>query len=291
MDVHAVAAYLHINEKKVYELASKRELPGTKVTGKWLFPKELVDQWLIESSHAGVLADRLLITGSDDPLLQRAIWELTGSLGAHGIVSYTACGTKLGLALLAAGRADVCGLHWGPAEESAVRHPALLQVHSSHSQWILVRACRRQQGLMVRREYWEDGVGIDELLRRSLRWVFRQQGAGTQRFLEEVSARQNVELGRFQVVARARSEREAASMIALGAADLAPGVCAAAREFGVGFVPVGWECFDLALRRGTYFRTMFQQLMDVLRGAAVQQAAELLGGYDLSETGRLVWSR
>ena len=41
-----VAQYLSVNEKMVYTLVSDKKLPATKVTGKWLFPSHLVDQWI-----------------------------------------------------------------------------------------------------------------------------------------------------------------------------------------------------------------------------------------------------
>lgn len=69
MNAKLVAEYLDLNEKKVYALANDGLLPATKVTGKWLFPKAMLDKWLLESCHNGVLNDRLLIAGSDDPLL------------------------------------------------------------------------------------------------------------------------------------------------------------------------------------------------------------------------------
>ena len=60
MSVRQVAEYLHINEKKVYSLVSEGKLPASKLTGKWLFPRQLVDQWVLESTHGGLLTDRLL---------------------------------------------------------------------------------------------------------------------------------------------------------------------------------------------------------------------------------------
>ncbi|MDH3640206.1 MAG: helix-turn-helix domain-containing protein, partial [Gammaproteobacteria bacterium] len=45
LDVKQVAAYLHINTKKVYALVGEGKIPATKVTGKWLFPRKLIDQW------------------------------------------------------------------------------------------------------------------------------------------------------------------------------------------------------------------------------------------------------
>ena len=43
MTTKEVAAYLRIKERRVYELLRQRAIPCTKVTGKWLFPKQLID--------------------------------------------------------------------------------------------------------------------------------------------------------------------------------------------------------------------------------------------------------
>ena len=72
MSVKQVASYLQINEKKVYALVGDGMIPASKITGKWLFPKDLVDQWLLESCHGGLLTDRMLIAGSDDPAATEA---------------------------------------------------------------------------------------------------------------------------------------------------------------------------------------------------------------------------
>ena len=41
-----VARHLGVNEKMVYALISEKGLPASKVTGKWVFPQHLVDQWV-----------------------------------------------------------------------------------------------------------------------------------------------------------------------------------------------------------------------------------------------------
>ena len=40
MNTKDVAAYLGINEKQVYALIKAGRIPGTRVTGKWVFPKK-----------------------------------------------------------------------------------------------------------------------------------------------------------------------------------------------------------------------------------------------------------
>lgn len=289
LSVKQLASYLQINEKKVYLLAGEGTLPGTKITGKWLFPRELVDQWLLEASHGGVLTDRLVVTGSDDPLLQRVVVNLTAEVQGHALVNFTPTGSQLGLKLLASGRADVAAIHWGPVEESHLRHPALLQEFVQHAQWVLVRAFVREQGLLIapRVDYSPQDFG--ELFARNLRWAFRQQGSGSQRFLQETAIRHGVDLSRLAVTHVAKSEREAASLLAMGDADIAPGVHGAATEFGLEFIPTGREAFDLALPRRVYFRTLFQRLLEELRGEQTRALAESLNGYDLTPCGRIIW--
>ncbi len=290
MTVRQVAAYLQVNEKKVYSLVQEGKIPATKLTGKWLFPRDLVDQWLLESSHGGLLTDRIVVAGSDDPLLFRAISRIAASLQARALISYTATGSQLGLALLANRRADVCGIHWGPAAESYQRHPALLRQFAQAGEWVLVRLYRREQGLLISPGLWSPDDGIEGLFRGNVRWVERQEGAGSQRFLRELLSRHDLDPADRRITGRASTEREAASLIAIGQAEVGPGIRASAGEFGLDFLPIGWEAFDLALHRGIYFRGLFQHLLDYLRSSDCRRQATMLGGYDLSEPGMIVWT-
>jgi len=46
LNTREIAQFLNINEKMVYTLIAEKGLPATKATGKWLFPRHLVEQWL-----------------------------------------------------------------------------------------------------------------------------------------------------------------------------------------------------------------------------------------------------
>lgn len=290
MSVRQLADYIQINEKKVYSLVCEGQIPGTKVTGKWLFPRELIDRWLMESSHGGVLTDRLVLAGSDDPLVNRVVTAFAHEMQEHALVNYTGTGTSLGLALLAQRRADACAIHWGPADESMNRHPALLRRYAQHREWLLLRMCFREQGLMVARNLADKAQNIRTLLTQSLRWVMRQQGAGSQRFFHEITARFDIDENTLNVVEHAFTEREAAASVSMGLADVAPGTRAAATEFNLLFLTAGWEAFDLVVPRNVYFRTLFQQLLDQLHSTKSQALANQLGGYDFSQFGTLIWA-
>ncbi len=288
LSVKQVAAYLQLNEKKVYALVNEGRIPATKVTGKWMFPRELIDRWMMDSAHGGLLTDRLVVAGSDDPLLYRVVTAFARDVNALAQVSYTPTGTRLGLDLLQANRVDVSALHWGPADESRIRHPALLRQQPQHRNWVLIRAFRREQGLMVRPGMARDVSDPQALMTPGYRWVQRQSGAGAQRFLMEIRKTARVH-GELNVTATALSEREAACAIVLDQADVAPGARPAATEAGLDFVPFGMEAFDFALPRNIWFRRLFQELLGRLQSGECRRIADLLGGYDFSESGELVW--
>lgn len=285
LTVREAAAYLRLNEKKLYELANSREIPAARVGGKWLFPRALLDHWLLEQAHGGVLTDRLLLTGSDDPLLAATVAALAPQLGGEAFVAYSPTGTLPGLELLARRRADACALHWGGADHSATQHPLLLRRFTAHTRWTLVRLAYREQGVILRRGLEVDG--IETLAAFDYRWAMRQAGAGSRHFLESALSARGFRPEDCMVVAQAYTEREAAGLIAREEADCAPGTRAAAAEFGLGFLALGWEAFDLALPRETVFRKLFQQLLQTYGSAPMQTLAARLGGYDLSPLGRL----
>ena len=289
MSVKQVADYLHLNEKKIYALVSEDRIPATKITGKWMFPRELIDKWMFDSSHGGLLTDRLVVAGSDDPLLYRVVLDYATATGPYALISYSPTATQLGLNLLESRRIDVCGVHWGPDSESHIRHPALLKQHSESRNWVLIHAFRREQGLMLKQNDVLQKLSVKEIFNSRLRWSLRQSGAGAQRFLMEQLCRFNLNVDDLNCITTALSEREAAASIAMGAADIAPGVRAAATEYGLDFISFGWESFDLAIPKAIWFRHLFQELITRLKSPACQQQADRLTGYDLSKAGELVW--
>jgi len=289
MSVKEVAEYLHLNEKKIYALVNEQKIPATKVTGKWMFPRELIDRWMLNSTHGGLMTDRLVIVGSDDPLLYRIVMQFTKDVGNHALITYSPSGTRLGLDLLQSARADICGIHWGPKTESQMRHPALLSQFSHHRHWVLIHAFRREQGLMVHPDLLKFKDNPRELFNPQYRWAMRQQGAGAQRFLMEMLSQYELNTNNLTSNIEALSEREAAAAIAMKQADVAPGARAAAHEFGLEFISFGWESFDLTLPREIWFRRLFQEMISRLRSQPTQIMAEQLQGYDLSNSGELVW--
>lgn len=283
LTVKQAAAYLHLNEKKIYALIQEGRMPATKATGKWLFPKRLLDEWLTETAHGGALADRLIIGGSDDPLLAHAVASFAQHVAEEAIVAYCPGGTRVGLTQLARRRANVAAIHWGEAAQAGLLHQRLIEEYPGHDEWVLVRFAERRQGIMLRPGLGH-GDAPSSLAGRELRWLRRAPGAGSQHFFEARLASHGL-APRYTLAAS--SERHAAYLISRGLADCGPGAEAAAAEFGLGFLPLGTEAFDFVLPRPVFFRTLFQRLLEHLASGEIRELAERLGGYDLTELGKL----
>ncbi len=57
LTVSELAEYLKLSRAKVYQMAQRGELPGTKLGTHWRFRKDLIDRWLEEQmirNHHGI---------------------------------------------------------------------------------------------------------------------------------------------------------------------------------------------------------------------------------------------
>ena len=87
-----------------------------------------------------------------------------------------------------------------------------------------------------------------------------------------------------------RTEDEAVQSVRRGDADVTLGLESVARSYGLRFVPLVQERFDLLVDRKAYFDPAMQDLLAFCHDPAFRQRAESLGGYDLADFGRVVWN-
>jgi putative molybdopterin biosynthesis protein len=79
-----------------------------------------------------------------------------------------------------------------------------------------------------------------------------------------------------------------AAAVAADRADCGLGVLAAARAFGLDFVPVAREPYDLVLERETAAEELVAPLWELFESPAFRAEVEGLGGYDTGEMGRRI---
>lgn len=287
LTVPELAQLLHVNEKKIYQLAGEGDLPGTKITGKWIFPRHLIEDWITENSHGGALTDRLIVTGSDDRLVNHVCNQMAIDHQQSALFSYSPCGTRHGLRMLDTRRADACFINWGAADSSARRHLGLMRAYKNHSSWIIVRCLQRSQGFILSRKFQKD-LDANQLLDTkqllndtSLKWAHRSSDAGATRFLEDVCTTHNCNYADLDLSYACNTERDAAAAVNTGDANITCGTHAAAHEFQLPFIPLAAVSLDMVMTRRTYFRSLTQLFFNTLTNDNTRTTAMRMGGYNL----------
>lgn len=294
LTVPQLAQLLHVNEKKIYQLAGVGEIPGTKVTGKWIFPRQLIEDWLLENSHGGVMHDRLLIAGSDDRLIQQLCNVAATEWQQQALISYSPTGTRHGLRMLDTGRIDACFINWGASEASARRHMGLLRRYRNHQSWVIVRCLQRNQGLLHARaqDDTRESATADRVSQligdTRLRWAMRPDDSGTTRLLEDLCSVQGNSCSSLLTSICCDSETTAAAALNRGDADLCCAGQSIARDFGLHYLPIADVSLDLVMTRKTYFRTLVQDFIARLLDTDTHRLAENLGGYTVLPASQLL---
>jgi len=296
LSVKELANLLHINEKKVYQLAALGDIPCTKVTGKWLFPTQLVMDWIEQNSHGGALEDRLVLSGADDLLLDRVCRRLSLDLGRSASMSYNPSGSMHGLRLLAARRTDACFFHWGSSQANDRRHFGLLRNFREHTQWVTVRCFYRTEGLALSTEAANSLSSLQgetensslatlrALAKRKLRWAQRHHESGTQRLLSDLCEQCDLDMDNLGKQANYYAgERETATAILHDQADIALTSEAVAREYSLTFVRLDTIAIDLVLSRKTFFHPIVQQLLKQLLHTSDSVQKQWTTSYQLPE--------
>ncbi|MBM4325257.1 MAG: helix-turn-helix domain-containing protein, partial [Deltaproteobacteria bacterium] len=119
MSTKEVATYLSIHEKQVYALIKSKRIPSTRVTGKWVFPRKLIDDWIESNAKTGLeqakqkskrIEGALLASGSNDPILDMLQTYLKESHPEFYIFSANT-GSTDGLKALNMGYTDIAWSH------------------------------------------------------------------------------------------------------------------------------------------------------------------------------------
>jgi putative molybdopterin biosynthesis protein len=253
----------------------------------------------VEGHHAGEEVDISLLRslpeiegtvvaiGSHDPILDLAASELR-TRDPRITLASSNVGSLGGLIALRDGLCHLAGSHLLEPQTGAYTIPYVDQMLPGRD-IAIVRLVHREQGLIVAPGNPLGLSGIADLARPGLRYVNRQRGAGTRVLLDYELQRAGIDAAALSGYSREEPTHLAvAAAIAADRADCGLGVQAAARAFGLDFVPVAREPYDLVLERATAESERLAPLWALMESAAFRAAVEALGGYDTGEMGRRI---
>jgi len=128
-----------------------------------------------------------------------------------------------------------------------------------------------------------------DLARPGIRLINREEGAGSRRLLDAELKRAGVHGGKVTGYGNcATGHLPAAWHVHAGLADCCVATRAAARAFGLSFLPLISERYDFVLRKEHLHLATAVRLLDVLAQARLRRELEEVGGYDTRNTGQRI---
>jgi molybdate-binding protein/DNA-binding XRE family transcriptional regulator len=217
-------------------------------------------------------ANRLLIAGCDPALSLLA--RHARETGVDVILAN--CNSARSMEWLRGGKIDIAGSH---VHEPIARARAFSAV--TFALW--------QEGFVVRRGNPKAIRSVADLTNPRVRFVNRDEGSGSRKLFDSLIEAAGIRPSRVRGHDTTMPGHLAAAWaVASGAADCCIAAGSAARRFGLDFVPLATERFELVLHKRDVSNRAVQNLFEVLNRARFRRELEMIAGYDVSRAGETV---
>jgi len=228
---------------------------------------------------------RLVLAGCDPAtgLLARMVEKISGV----EIVS-AAASSKLALTWLSEGKVHIAGSHLEDPKTGEFNLP-FIRKQFPDEDFSVITFARWEEGLVIASGNPKGVRKIEDLARKKVRFVNREPGSGSRGLLDKLLQESGMEAKNVQGYDRiAYGHLAAAYCVVSREADVCLATRSAAQTFGLHFIPLHSERYDLVMRKRTADLPAVKAFLDVLQRATLRRKLEVLAGYDTSETGTLV---
>jgi putative molybdopterin biosynthesis protein len=295
MSTREVAQFLDVNEKMIYSLISEKELPATKITGKWLFPKHLVEQWIEANTinypkpatQLPPYHGLLIVAGSNDPLLDSAI-SLFNTRNPEHLAVFGNLGSMGGLLALQQNRCHIASSHLMQDNEKEYNFDFASKAMDQMP--AVVNFCLREQGLLVQKGNPRQINSAADLAKPDVTIINRPPGTGTRLLLDNELNKHGIAgekiKGYHQLCDR---HMDVGIEIISGRVDVGPGIRPVASLLNLDFVPLRWERYDLLIAKDRFFDQGVQLFIGLLHEKEFTDLALKYKGYDVKLSGKMVY--
>jgi molybdate-binding protein/DNA-binding transcriptional regulator YhcF (GntR family) len=251
---------------------------------------QAMERWQViaHEPQPEVEARLLRFAGSHDPTLAWLAAHFSEIIPQFRLqLSFS--GSLAGLIALAEGKADLAGCHLWDEQSDTYNEPFVRRILPGKRVALLTLAHRRL-GLIVPCGNPLGVAGLNDLARPGLRFINRQAGSGTRVWLDVALRKAGISADQILGYAQeAMTHFEVAAAVASAKVDAGFGLESAARSYGLDFIYLVRERYDLVIPEPGVHLEAVQRLSDWLADTAACQVIADFGGYDVEETGKLRW--
>lgn len=232
------------------------------------------------------LKHTLVAIGSHDPLLDE-VADMIHRENPAIFMSSSHVGSMGGIMAARRGENHIAGVHL-LNEKDGTYNDAFIRKYFPKGGVRLVECVGRSQGLMVAAGNPLNIQSISDLKKAGLRYVNRQKGSGTRILLDYLCKKENIDTSQIYGYEREEfTHTSVAAQIVSGSADAGLGIYSAANLYGLDFVPVCMEQYDLLITDEAWETEMVQRLLEILQSEEFRSRLEKMGGYQIGEPGRV----
>ena len=153
----------------------------------------------------------------------------------------------------------------------------------------LVRCVGRQQGMMVAKGNPLNIQRFSDIAREGIRYVNRQKGSGTRILTDYLCAQEDLDTAAIYGYDREElTHTSVAAQIVSGSADAGMGIYSAANLYGLDFIPICIEEYDLLIPDHAWDTPQIRQLIATMKSDAFQEKILSLGGYTVENCGEII---
>jgi len=229
---------------------------------------------------------RQLVLAGCDPALGFVAHMAERSGGVEVVAAPAA--SQLALRWLHEGKVHIAGSHLEDPATGEFNLPYLRREFPGED-FAVVSFARWEEGFVVAPGNPKGIRKAEDLARRGVRLVNREQGSGSRALLDRLLAAAGVPAAKVTGYDRLGYGHLAVAYLVLsGEADCCVATRSAAQTFRLDFIPLQSERYDFVLRRETLATPAAQALLDVLQRAALRRKLEVLAGYDTAQTGAVL---
>jgi len=296
-----VATILKISRFTVYEMIKRGDLTAYRIGRKMRIEAPDLEAYIKKSKgqfpsqqHSQPAAitppasqEALIICGQDiilDILTRHLEKEMPQIRFLRNYI-----GSIDGLLALYRGAANVVTTHLWDSDTDTYNVPYVRRLLPGHKT-LIINLVYRTEGFYVAKGNPKNIASWQDLSRHDVRFVNRERGSGARVLVDEQLRIQHIDHAEVNGYNHEEASHLAvASCVGRGDADVGVGIEKAALQVSaIDFIPLKKERYDLVIRKEDAERPQFKAMLTILQSQAFRNEVAGMGGYDLSQTGKIM---
>ncbi|MCI1945717.1 substrate-binding domain-containing protein [Clostridium luticellarii] len=306
-----VADILKISKSTVYELIRRKEINSYRVGKKVRVDLKDVEAYKNKTKNiktisndftntSGIMTSNTVFQSKDT--LEKYSFVISGQDAILDILCrYLACyeegmralrsyeGSYNGIYALYCGKVQAATAHMWDGETKEYNVPYIKKMLPG-TPAVIIRLVGRMTGFYVAKGNPKRIKDWNDFRRQDITMINREKGSGTRILLDEHLRQMNI-LGN-QIKGYSRecvSHLAVASIVARGGADLGMGNEKSCSQVdGVDFVPIKEEKYDMVIKKEDINKPSTKAIMDILSSEEFRMEIQGIGGYNISEMGKII---